>query len=109
MLLADGDVLLHVVGGPQGHRRPLVDADWLDVQDSLVSCGGHATGLLDDVGHGVALVQQSQLERGMKGVFCFIEFIEKKKKKCFNVSVALTPAIICSLNLSPLLPYGTKT
>lgn len=62
MLLADGDVLLHVVGGTQGHWRPLVDARRLDVQDVLVARGGHATRLLNDVSHGVALVQQPQLQ-----------------------------------------------
>lgn len=62
VLLADGDVFLHVVGGAQGHGRPLVDARGLDVQDVLVARGGHATSLLNDVSHGVALVQQPQLQ-----------------------------------------------
>lgn len=64
--LADGDVFLHVVGGAHGHGRPLVDALRLDVQDVLVAGGGHAARLLDDVSHGVALVQQPQL-RGNEG------------------------------------------
>lgn len=66
VLLADGDVFLHVVGGAHGHGRPLVDALRLDVQDVLVARGGHAARLLDDVSHGVALVQQPQL-RGNEG------------------------------------------
>lgn len=61
MFLTDGDVLQHVVGGAQRHRSPLMDALWLDVQDVLVASGGHAACLLNDVSHGVALVQQSQL------------------------------------------------
>lgn len=67
VLLADGDVFLHVVGGAHGHGRPLVDALRLDVQDVLVARGGHATSLLNDVSHGVALIQQPQLQE-MKGV-----------------------------------------
>lgn len=65
-LLADGDVFLHVVGGAHGHGHPLVDAIRLDVQDVLVARGGHAARLLDDVSHGVALIQQPQL-RGNEG------------------------------------------
>lgn len=61
MLLTDGDVLQHVLGGAQSHRSPLMDALWLDVQDVLVARGGHAARLLHDEGHGVAFVQQSQL------------------------------------------------
>lgn len=61
VLLTDGDVLLHVVGGAHGHGRPLMDAPRLDVQDVLVAGGGHAARLLDDVRHGVALVEQPQL------------------------------------------------
>lgn len=62
VLLADGKVLLHVVGRPQDHRDPLVDGGGLDVQDVDGAGGGHASGLLHDVSHGVALVQQPQLK-----------------------------------------------
>lgn len=57
----DGDVLQHVFWGAHRHGSPLVDALGLDVQDGLVAGGGHAARLLNDVGHGVALVQQAQL------------------------------------------------
>lgn len=67
MLLADGKVLLHVVGRPQDHRDPLVDGGGLDVQDVDGASGGHASGLLHDVSHGVALVQQPQL-KGSEGI-----------------------------------------
>lgn len=63
MFLTDGYVLQHVVGGAQSHGSPLMDALWLDVQDVLVAGGGHAARLLNDVSHGVAFVQQSQLLR----------------------------------------------
>lgn len=61
MLFADGDVLQHVLSRAHGHRGPLVDVVRLDVQDVLPAGGGHTTCLLDDVGHRVAFVQQSQL------------------------------------------------
>lgn len=57
----DGDVLQHVFWRAQRHGSPLVDALGLDVQDGLVAGGGHAARLLNDEGHGVALVQQAQL------------------------------------------------
>lgn len=66
MLLTDGDVLLHVVGGAQSHGHPLMDVLRLDVQDLLVAGGGHAARLLDDVSHGVALVEQPQLQGNEK-------------------------------------------
>lgn len=62
VLLADGEVLLHVIGRSQDHRDPLVDGGGLDVQDVDRAGGGHASGLLHDVSHGVALVQQPQLK-----------------------------------------------
>lgn len=61
VLLADGDVLQHVLGGAQGDGSPLVDGLGLDVQDGLEAGGGHAARLLHDVSHGVAFVQQPQL------------------------------------------------
>lgn len=61
MFLTDGDVLSHVVTGAQSHRGPLMDALRLDVEDVLEAGGGHAACLLDDVSHGVAFVQQTQL------------------------------------------------
>lgn len=61
MFLVDGDVLQHVLGGAHSHWRPLMDVVRLDVQDVLQAGGGHAARLLNDVGHGVAFVQQPQL------------------------------------------------
>lgn len=61
VLLTEGNVLQHVLGGAHGHGGPLVDALGLDVQDGLEAGGGHAARLLHDEGHGVALVQQAQL------------------------------------------------
>lgn len=71
MLLEDGDIFLYIFGGSEDHRDPLVDCGGLDVQDVHGSCGGHASCLLHDVGHGVALIQQPQLK-------------DKKKKKTVN-------------------------
>lgn len=62
MLLGDGEILLHVVRGSQDHGNSLVDGGGLDVQDVHGSCGGHASCLLHDEGHGVAFVQQPQLK-----------------------------------------------
>lgn len=39
----------------------------LDVQDVGGPCGGHSSSLLHDEGHGVALIEQSELKR-VKGV-----------------------------------------
>lgn len=61
MLLVDGDVLLNIIWGSQDHRLPLMDALRLDVQDVHGPCGGHSTSLLYDEGHGVTLIQESEL------------------------------------------------
>lgn len=61
VLFADGKVLLNIVRRPQDHWDPFVDGGGLDVQDVDGAGGGHASGLLHDVSHGVALVQQPQL------------------------------------------------
>lgn len=39
-----------------------MDALWLDVQNVHATCGCHAARLFHDEGHGVALVQQPQLQ-----------------------------------------------
>jgi len=64
VLLADVQVLLHVVGGAQHHGGALVDVGGLDVQQAAGARGGHAPRLLHDEGHGVAFVQQPQLSGG---------------------------------------------
>ena len=61
MLLTDGKILLHVIGGSQDDGNSLVDGGGLDVQNVHGARGGHASGLLHDVRHGVTLVQQPQL------------------------------------------------
>lgn len=63
VFLKDGDVLLDVIRGAHHHRNPLMDVLRLDVQDVGGPCGGHSSGLLHDEGHGVALVEQSELKR----------------------------------------------
>lgn len=62
MFLVDGDVLLNIIRGSQDHRDPLMDALGLDVQHIHASCGGHSSSLLSDEGHGVALIQESELQ-----------------------------------------------
>lgn len=64
MFLVDGDVLLNIIWGSQDHRDPLMDALGLDVQHIHASCGGHSSSLLSDEGHGVALIQESELSFG---------------------------------------------
>lgn len=61
MFLVDGDVLLNIIRGSQNHWGPLMNALRLDVQDVHGPCGGHSTSLLHDEGHGVALIQESEL------------------------------------------------
>lgn len=63
VFLKDGDVLLDIIRGAHHHRCPLMDVLGLDVQDVGGPCGGHSSGLLHDEGHGVALVEQSELKR----------------------------------------------
>ena len=67
VLLVDGEVLSHVIRRAHDHGDPLVDVHGLDVQNVLGACGGHAPRLHHDVGHGVALVQQPQLQGQWKG------------------------------------------
>lgn len=62
VLLVDGDIFLYIIGGSEDNGDPLVDCGGLDVQNVHGSCGGHASGLLHDEGHGVALIQQPQLK-----------------------------------------------
>ena len=62
MLLVNGNIFLHIIRGSEDHRDPLVDIGGLDVQNVHGSCGGHASCLLHDEGHGVAFVQKSQLK-----------------------------------------------
>lgn len=63
MLLVNGEIFLHVVRRAEDHRDSLVDVGWLDIQDIHGSCCGQASCLLYDKGHGVALIQQPQLEK----------------------------------------------
>ncbi len=63
MFLKDRDVLLDIIRGTHNHRYLLMEALRLDVQDVGGPCGGHPSGLLHDEGHGVALIEQSELKR----------------------------------------------
>ena len=54
--------LLHIVLGAHEDRDALVDLLRLEIQDGLSARGRQATSLLNDEGHGVALVQQTQLK-----------------------------------------------
>lgn len=62
VLLVDRDVLFHIIRGSQDNRDSLMDSSRLDVQNVFRSCGGDASCLHHDEGHGVALIQQPQLE-----------------------------------------------
>lgn len=63
VFLKNGDVLLDIIRGAHHHRYPLMDVLGLDVQDVGGPCGGHSSGLLHDEGHGVALIEKSELKR----------------------------------------------
>lgn len=58
MFLDKGQVLLHIVWWSHHKGHPLVK--WLgnNIQDALGACRGDASGLLDQEGYGVTLVQQ---------------------------------------------------
>lgn len=62
VFLKDGDVLLDIIRGAHHHRYPLMDVLGLDVQDVGGPCGGHSSSLLHDEGHGVALIEKSELK-----------------------------------------------
>ena len=62
VLLEHGEVLVDVVRGTQNHRDPLVDVVGLDVQHTHAARGSEASSLLHDECHGVALIQQPQLQ-----------------------------------------------
>lgn len=61
VLFKDGEIFLHIIRRPQDNRNPLVNGGGLDVQNIPGARGGHASRLLHDEGHGVALVEQPQL------------------------------------------------
>lgn len=61
MLFKDGEIFVYIIRGAQDNGNPLVNRCWLDVQNIHGPCGGHASGLLHDEGHGVTLIQQPQL------------------------------------------------
>lgn len=63
VLFDKGQVLVDVVDRTDHEGNPLVQRLRLDVQDPLRAGGGQASGLLDEEGDGVALVQQPQLWR----------------------------------------------
>lgn len=63
VLPVNGKIFFHIIRRSEDHRDPLVDGGGLDVQNVHGSCSGHASCLLHDEGHGVALIQQPQLKR----------------------------------------------
>lgn len=68
VFLYTGEILLHVIRGPQNKRHSLVDGLGLHIQHGLGACGGQASRLLDDVGHRIALIQEPELwENGAGG------------------------------------------
>lgn len=61
--LYTGEILLHVIWGPQNKGDSLVNGLRLHVQHRLGTCGRQAPRLLNDEGHGIALVQEPELQR----------------------------------------------
>lgn len=62
MFLVNWNIFLHIIRGSEDHGDSLVDGGRLDVQDVHGSSGGQASCLLHDEGHGVAFIQQPQLQ-----------------------------------------------
>lgn len=71
-LLDKRQVLIDVIGGADHEGHPLVERFRLNIQNPLGAGGGEASGLLDEEGDGVALVQQPQLwgETQLQSQFC---------------------------------------
>lgn len=67
VLLDKRQVLVDVVRGAHHEGHPLVEGLGLHVQYPLGAGGGHAPGLLDEEGDGVALIHQPQLRGEFKG------------------------------------------
>lgn len=62
MFFVDRDILLYIIRGAQNYRSPLVDWVRLNVQNVHGSSCCHTSSLLHDKSHGVALIQQPQLQ-----------------------------------------------
>lgn len=62
LFLDKGQVLLHIIWRARHKGRSLVQSLGNNIQDALGACRGDASGLLDQEGYGVTLVQQPQLE-----------------------------------------------
>lgn len=62
LFLDKGQVLLHIIWRARHKGRSLVQSLRDNIQDALGACRGDASGLLDQEGYGVTLVQQPQLE-----------------------------------------------
>lgn len=63
VLFKDGEIFIYIIWGAQDNGNPLVNRRGLDVENIHGPCGGRASSLLHDEGHGVTLVQQPQLTR----------------------------------------------
>lgn len=62
LFLDKGQVLLHIIWRARHKGRSLVQSLGNNIQDALGARRGDASGLLDQEGYGVTLVQQPQLE-----------------------------------------------
>jgi len=62
MFLDKGQILLHIIWRAPHKGRSLVQILGNNIQDALGACRGDASGLLDQEGYGVTLVQQPQLD-----------------------------------------------
>lgn len=61
--LHTGEVLLHILWGSQNEGDSLVNTLWLHLQYRLGACGCHASCLLDNIGHGIAFIQEPELQK----------------------------------------------
>lgn len=62
VLPKNGEIFVYIIRGAKDNGNPLVNRGGLDVQNIHGPCGGHASRLLHDEGHGVTLIQQPQLK-----------------------------------------------
>lgn len=60
--LHTGEVLLYILWGPQNEGDSLVNTLRLHIQYRLGACGCHASCLLDNIGHGIAFIQEPELQ-----------------------------------------------
>lgn len=61
--LANSQVVIHILRGPNEYGCPLMNVSGLDVQNGTFSRISLSSRLLYNVGHGVALVLETKLQR----------------------------------------------